>query len=234
VRWPVSQTGQVAPGALPLIVFAHGYNVSAATYSVMLDDLTRAGIVVAAPDFPGESTALPGPAVESDLVNEPCDMEFVAASLERDPPAPLRSALQNAPLIVAGHSDGATAAAGAGYASTCSSVPIRAVVALSAEDVPMTGAFRFGTPPALLAMTASDDEINPVANTLALYQHVPTPAWLVPIDSGRHLDTFTTDADLGRVGALIADFVFMMANGDTAARARFASSAGGRIHLQSR
>jgi hypothetical protein len=113
-------------------------------------------------------------------------------------------------------------------------VPIRAVVALSAEDVPMTGAFRFGTPPALLAMTGSDDEINPVANTLALYQHVPTPAWLVPIDSGRHLDTFTTDADLGRVGALIADFVFMMANGDTAARARFASSAGGRIHLQSR
>jgi alpha-beta hydrolase superfamily lysophospholipase len=234
VRWPVSQSGQVAPGGLPLIVFAHGYNVSAATYSVMLDDLTRAGIVVAAPDFPGESTALPGPAVESDLVNEPCDMELVATSLERNPPVPLRGALQNAPLIVAGHSDGATAAAAAGYASTCSSVPIRAVVAMSADDVPMTGAFRFGRPPALLAMTGSDDEINPVANTLALYQHVPTPAWLVPIDGGRHLATFTTDADLGRIGALIADFVFMMANGDAAARARLANSAGGRLHLQSR
>src|SRR6202022_1175714 len=96
VRWPVSRSGQVAPGGLPLIVFAHGYNVSAATYSVMLDDLTRAGIVVAAPDFPGESTALPGPAVESDLVNEPCDMEFVATALERNPPVPLRGALQNA------------------------------------------------------------------------------------------------------------------------------------------
>lgn len=234
VRWPVSPSGQVAPGRLPLIVFAHGYNVSAATHSAMLDDLTRAGIVVAAPEFPGESSALPGPAVESDLVNEPCDMEFVAASLERDPPAALRRALQNAPLIVAGHSDGATAAAAAGYTSACSSVPIRAVVALSAEDVPMTGASRFGAPPVLLAMTGTADEINPVGHTLALYQHVPAPAWLVTIDGGSHLATFTTDPDLARIDAMIADFASLAATGDTTARARLAQAAGGRVHLQAR
>ena len=49
LRWPVSANGRVAPGRLPLIVFAHGYNVSAATYSMMLDDLTRTGLIVAAP-----------------------------------------------------------------------------------------------------------------------------------------------------------------------------------------
>lgn len=234
LRWPVSPNGLVAPGLLPLMVFAHGYNVSAATYAEMLDDLARAGIVVAAPEFPGESTAYPGPAVESDLVNEPCDMEFVAASLENHPPSGLRDAIRHAPLIVAGHSDGATAAAWAGYASTCSSEPIRAVVALSPDDVPMANAFRFGTPPELLAMTGTADEINPLTHTIALYRHVPAPAWLVTVDGGSHLGTFTTDPDLRRIDAMIADFVFAIVDHDAGARAGFTRNAGGRIHLTSR
>jgi pimeloyl-ACP methyl ester carboxylesterase len=234
VRWPVSQTGLVAPGHLPLLVFAHGFRQSSATYSAMLDELTRAGIVVAAPEFPGESAALPGPAVESDLVNEPCDFEFVAASLARNPPPDLRASLQNPLLIVAGHSDGATAAAGAAYASMCSSVPILGVVALSVNDVPMTGARRFGNPPALLAMTGTADEVNPTAHTFALYQHAPTPAWLATVNGGNHLATFTSDPDLARTDAIIADFALMVANGDTAARLRLQRAGGGRIQLQSR
>ena len=234
LRWPVSADGRVAPGRLPLFVFAHGFALSAATYATMLDDLARAGIVVAAPDFPGESAALPGRAVEWDLANEPCDVEFVAASLEQNPPVALHRALSNAPLIVGGHSDGGTAAAGAGYASTCSLVPVRGVVALSPDDVPMTAAFRFGRPPPLLAMTGSEDEVNPVGHTHALYQHVPGPAWLVTIEGGSHLGTFTVDPDLGRIDAMIADFVFMAANGNTAARARLTRTAGGRIQVLAR
>ena len=161
-------------------------------------------------------------------------MEFVATSLERHPPAALRLALQDAPLIVAGHSNGATAAAWAGYTSTCSTTPICAVVALSPDDVPMTGAFRFGTPPVLLAMTGTADEINPVSHTLALYRHVPTPAWLVTVDRGSHLGTFTTDPDLPRIDGIIADFVFMVADRNASSRARLEQAAGGRIHLQSR
>ena len=99
---------------------------------------------------------------------------------------------------------GATAAAWAGYASTCSTIPKRAVVALSPDDVPMTGAFRFGTPPVLLAMTGTADEINPASHTLALYRHVPTRAWLVTVDRGSHLGTFTTDPDLPQIDAIIA------------------------------
>jgi pimeloyl-ACP methyl ester carboxylesterase len=234
LRWPVADDGKVAPGRLPLVVFAHGYRVSASTYSALLDILTRSGIIVAAPEFPGESATYPGPAVESDLANEPCDMEFVAASLERDPPSMLRRALQSSPLVVAGHSDGATAAAGAGYASSCSSVPIRGVVALSANDVPMTVASRFGAPPPLLAMSGMNDEVNPVVHTQSLYEHVPGPAWFVTIDGGDHLGTFTNDPDLTRIGGTIADFTLMVAQGDAAAQMRLATAAGGRIHLQSR
>ena len=188
---------------------------------------------MAAPEFPGESTAYPGPAVESDLVNEPCDMEFVAASLERNPPAALRAVLPQAPFIVAGHSDGATAAAWAAYASTCSAVRIQAVVALSPDDVPMTAAYRFGTPPPLLAMTGVADEVNPLPHTLALYQHTPSPAWLVTVDGGTHLGTFTTDPDLARIDGMIADFVFKVADHDATAAARFARDGGGRINVQS-
>jgi pimeloyl-ACP methyl ester carboxylesterase len=234
LRWPASPNGQVAPGRLPLIVFAHGYDVSAATYSTMLDDLTRAGMIVAAPEFPGESSAYPGPPIESDLINEPGDMEFVATSLEHQPPSALRNAVQDTAVIVAGHSDGATAAAWAGYASTRRTVPIRAVVALSPDDVPMTGAFRFGTPPALLAMTGTADEINPLAHTLALYHHVPAPSWLVTVDGGSHLGTFTTDPDLTRIDAMIAEFVFMVGGHSADRDARLVQTAGARIHLQSR
>jgi hypothetical protein len=234
LRWPVSRTGVVAPGRLPLVVFGHGYRVSAATYFALLDGLARSGIVVAAPEFPGESSALPGSEVESDLVNEPCDMEFVAASLEGNPPAGLRVALHDAPLIVAGHSDGATAAASAAYSSSCSSIPIRGTVALSVNDVPMTGAYRFGTPPALLAITGSADEVNPVSHTVALYEHAPKPAWLVTIAGGSHLGTFTTDPDLARIEAIIADFVVLVSAKDPNASARLDAAAGGRIAIQSR
>ena len=98
----------------------------------------------------------------------------------------------------------------------------------------MTGAYRFGKPPALLAMTGTADEINPVGHTLALYEHAPTPAWLVTVDGGSHLGTFTTDPERARIDAMIADFVRMVANRDTGARAQLASASGGRIHVQSR
>jgi hypothetical protein len=113
-------------------------------------------------------------------------------------------------------------------------VPIRAVVALSSDDVPMTGAFRFGRPPALLAVTGTADEINPLAHTMALYQHVPGPAWLVTIDGGSHLGTFTTDPGLAHISAIVADFANMVSDRDAIARTQLAHAAGGRVHLQSR
>jgi len=234
VLWPTTRGGVVAPGPHPLVVFAHGYATSAATYTALLDDLVAAGFVVGAPELPGESSALPGPPVEADLVNEPCDLEFVASSIERSAPRAIAADVVGTPLVLAGHSDGATAAAAAAYTSHCPGPPPRAVVALSPDDVAMTGAYRFGAPPPLLAATGTADEINPVAHTLALWNHVPAPAWLLTVDGGSHLGTFTADPDRSRVDAIIVDFVLAVAEHDAAATARLASASTGRVHVRRR
>ena len=232
--WPTTRRGLLAPGRHPLIVFAHGYATSAATYAALLDDLAAAGFLVGAPELPGESSTLPGPPVEADLVNEPCDLEFVAASIERNAPHAIAAAVAGTPVVFAGHSDGATAAAAAAYTSQCAGPPARAVVALSSDDVAMSGAYRFGAPPPLLAATGTADEINPVAHTLALWKHVPAPAWLLTIDGGSHLATFTTDPDRNLVDAVIVDFVLAEVEHDPTAAARLASASGGRLQIRRR
>src|SRR5690242_18539158 len=57
-------------GPYPLIVFAHGYALTPATYRRLLLAWTAAGYVVAAPAFPLEKADAAGGPDESDLVNE--------------------------------------------------------------------------------------------------------------------------------------------------------------------
>jgi dienelactone hydrolase len=228
VRWPVMHNGALAPGRHPLVVFAHGYAVQTSTYSALLDDLAAAGMIVAAPELPGESSALNGPPNENDLVNEPCDLEFVAASLEHRPPVALADALAHAPLVLAGHSDGATAAASAGYSTNdCTGPQPAAIVALSSSDIVLKDDAR-GPSPALLGATGTDDEINPVGNTEKLWLHVPRPAWLLTVEGGTHLGTFTTDPVRPRVDAIIAAFILAHTVDPTAATHLIAN---GRLHL---
>jgi hypothetical protein len=231
IRWPVTRRGVLAPGRHPLVVFAHGYAVETSTYSGLLDDLAASGMIVAAPELPGESAALVGPPNESDLVNEPCDLEFVADSVEHEPPAGLAGALARAPLVFAGHSDGATAAAAAGYSpNNCPGPKPVVVVALSSDDVVVKEASR-GSLPTLLAATGTADEINPVSNTETLWLHVPGPAWLLTVQGGTHLGTFTSDPDRPRVDAVIAAFVLAHTVDPRAATNTFVS---GRLHLYER
>ncbi len=222
----------LAPGRHPFVVFAHGYAVETGTYSGLLDDLAAAGMIVAAPELPGESAALAGPPNESDLANEPCDLEFVAYSVEHDPPAGLAGALDRSPLVFAGHSDGATAAAAAGYSTnSCQGPKPVVVVALSPDDVVVKDAGR-GSLPTLLAATGTADEVNPVSHTETLWLHVPRPAWLLTVQGGTHLGTFTTDPDRPRVDAVIAAFV--LAHTVDPGAASNETFVNGRLHLYER
>src|SRR5207253_210206 len=69
------------PGRHPLIVFAHGFALTPATYHHLLDAWAQAGYVVAAPVFPLTTANAPGGPDEADIVNQPRDMSFVITKL---------------------------------------------------------------------------------------------------------------------------------------------------------
>ena len=54
-----------AVGALPLVVFAHGWNSNPSVYEVLLDTWAAAGFLVAAPTFPDSTNTLPGSPVSN-------------------------------------------------------------------------------------------------------------------------------------------------------------------------
>jgi len=229
--WRVTPSGALAPGRHALVVFAHGFAVQTATYHLLLNDVTRAGLIVAAPELPGETSASPGVPNEQDLVNEPCDLKFVAASLKLRPPQVLAAALATAPVVFAGHSDGATAAAAAGYSmNACPGPTPAAIVALSSNNVSARAVSEDEAPP-LLAVTGTDDKINPAWNTAALWLHVPGRAWLLTVEGGSHLGTFTTDPDRARVDGIVSAFI--IAN-TIDPRAAIRMVASGRLHLYRR
>jgi hypothetical protein len=63
------------------VLFAHSLGLTDQTYPRFLHDLASAGFVVADPEFPLSSSALPGPASSGDVVEQARDLGFVADQL---------------------------------------------------------------------------------------------------------------------------------------------------------
>src|SRR5262249_28330049 len=98
------------PGPYPLLVFAHGFDATPATYASLLHYWASAGFVVAAPLFPRTNRHAPGGPDEADVVNQPADISFVISSLlalNADSSSPLHTLIDAGRIAVAGHSDGA-------------------------------------------------------------------------------------------------------------------------------
>ena len=153
----------VAPGPFPLVVFAHGYAIDAAAYAPLLEDLAAGGFVVAAPDFPGTSTAYSGGAIRSDSLQQPGDISFVITSMINlsGAPGPLFDAVNPAEVGDSGQSDGGVTAAAAAYNTCCIDPRIKASSILTGGAFGFDGQwFPPGTPPVLF-VHATADEVNP-------------------------------------------------------------------------
>ena len=199
-------------GGYPMIVFAHGYDVTPETFAPLLDAWVRAGFVVAAPFFPDENrfavAAQHGANTEDDIRNEPADMTFVTrailqASAGLSPGCPVANGLVNASeLGLAGHSDGATAVGllayargnnlqGVSYASLRAGLDYRAVVVMSGQE---DGAQSYATPashPALLIIQSAADQCNPIRNDVKLYGDIDqSNKWFLELHSAHHLPPF--------------------------------------------
>ncbi len=79
--------------------------------------------------------------------------------------------------------------------------------------------------PALLAIHATDDEVNPFESSRTLYDEAAGPAMLVAVNGGSHLGPFTTDGEEPEVAALAGAFLRAHLAGDTSAAGQLESLA---------
>jgi fermentation-respiration switch protein FrsA (DUF1100 family) len=185
-----------AAGPFPLIVFAHGFAVTPATYTRLLQSWAAAGFVVAAPVFQLESADAPGGPTEADLGNEPSDMSFVITQMllaAATPAQPLEGLVDPSRIAVAGHSDGAMAALAVAYSTRLRDPRVGAAVIMSGAELGGVGRFfPLGGPP-LLAAQGTADEFNPRGVTERYFVKARRPKFLLRLLGARHLPPYTTD-----------------------------------------
>lgn len=220
---PVAQIG-----GYPMIVFAHGYDVTPDTYAALLDSWVRAGFVVVAPFFPDEETsevaAQHGANTEGDLLNEPADLAFVTkavlqASTSEPAACPIVSGLVRvSEIALAGHSDGATAVGmlaydhgddpqGISYASLRTGVAYRAVVVLSGVEDAAQPYVTEASRPNLLVVHSLADQCNPIRNGVKLYDAIHQPnKWFLELRTAHHLPPFD-GADMSAFKVVVASSV---------------------------
>jgi len=166
-------------GPYPVIIFAHGFDTVPDTYKALLVSWVNAGFVVVAPLFPDENAnkinSLGHPSLieseyaESDVVNEPYDVAWVAGEVESGAAgsassgaAWLKGLVEPGKIALVGHSDGAQAVAALVYSETFASTyqamtrPF-AVVLGSGSQLAGTYAPPTSPPPLLFVQSAVDD-----------------------------------------------------------------------------
>jgi predicted dienelactone hydrolase len=199
-----------APGPHPLVVFAHGFGLTPATYDNLLDAWARAGYVVAAPAFPLERANAPGGPDESDLVNEPRDISFVVdrlLALDSTAHDSLTGTIDRSRIAVAGHSDGAVAALAAAYDRRFRDPRFRAAIVLSGAMLGGMRSFSVKGPP-LLAVQGTADTINAPATTAGYFALAHRPKFLLWLLGASHRPPYTTEEpQLGIVERATIDFL---------------------------
>ncbi len=202
-------------GPYPVIVFAHGFDVSPWYYAPLLDSWVREGFIVISPIFPDESTALvtsvggpqspQGYHAELDLANEPADIAFVLRKFDAVAASGsgnrLSGVAATSDVGLAGQSDGAEAVAALAYGtnaadrSALAAMPVapRAVEVLSGEALqgsyPATNA---SSPPVLQVQSAADTCNAPAeaASLFASLENAPVHLFET-LQGASHLQPYT-------------------------------------------
>lgn len=179
----------------PLIVFAHGFDITPAPYSRLLQSWARAGYVVAAPVFPLSSADAPGGPEEADVVNQPRDVSFVISSLlslAATRGGPLSGLVDPRHIGVAGHSDGGETALAVGYSRRFRDPRVGAVVILAGAEMAGVGGYDFpaGGPP-MLAAQGTADTFNEPRYTYEYFRRAHRPKFLLSLLGAEHLAPYT-------------------------------------------
>lgn len=220
----------------PLLVFAIGYNNSAAGYREFLLDFARIGYVVAVPEFPLATNTLPGRPLQADVPNQPQDISFVISEMLRASakPGALHGAIDPRRIAVIGQSDGAITASAVALNSCCIDRRVGAVVSIAGDKSFMADTWvATGTRP-WLGIHGTSDHVASFSGSKELYRTAGRPRFVVLIDRAEHLDPTNNDALRPQVVALIRLYLRRFLFGNTRAGLQFDSLANnGRFHLTS-
>ncbi|HWE10119.1 MAG TPA: hypothetical protein VG325_12240 [Solirubrobacteraceae bacterium] len=179
-----------AAGPFPLVVFSQGFDVTAESYSWLLDAWARAGYVVADPTYPLTDPSTPGGVSEADIVNHPGDLRYVISTLlggQRDGHSVLHGLVDPSRVAIIGHSDGGDVSLAAAADSCCRIPAVKAAVILSGAELSAFGGsyYSAGSVP-LLVVQGSADTINVPGCSAQLYDGAPPPKYYLNIAGAEH------------------------------------------------
>lgn len=178
-RLPTTVWHPETPGPHPLIVFAHGYQVGPMTYARFCAALAARGYVVAAPSFPLADASRGNGLDRDDIGNQAVDVDFVISSLRATD-----AAIDDGPVAVIGHSDGATVALLVAERPAVMHPAVGAVVAIAPDAV--EGPFT-NTPPPVLIIHGTDDPIAAFADSQGDLARFRGARWLLALEGADHL-----------------------------------------------
>jgi dienelactone hydrolase len=183
-----------ARGPFPLVVFAHGFNITPYPYLALLQAWASAGYVVAAPIFPLTSPGASGGPDEADLVNQPGDVSFVISRMligDRRPSGILSGLIEPGEIAVSGQSDGGSTALAAAYAAPLRDPRLQAAMIFSGAEIPgVRGYFAAGGPPLLAVQGTADTSNSPYA-TYRYFALASAPKFLLRLWGAPHLGPYT-------------------------------------------
>jgi fermentation-respiration switch protein FrsA (DUF1100 family) len=175
-------------GALPVVVFAHGFSSEPEVYLSLLETWAEAGYLVAAPELPGSARDLQGAPASDDVAQAARDLSFVVTALLAGAAGPVDASR----IAVAGHSDGGSSVATLALNTAYRDPRISAYLVLSGVISPdvTDGVWDGGTGTPLLVVVGTEDEYGDLAGSTIVYQRAEDPKTFVAVPGGDHLDTY--------------------------------------------
>ncbi len=216
-------------GALPVVVFGHGFDSVPADYSRILTQWASAGLVVAAPSFPLSNHAAPGGPTIADVAHQPGDMSFVISQVEamdRDRSGWLGGGVDLSRIGAAGHSLGAITTLGLVYDSCCTDPRVKAAVTLAGAPILLPGTFFSVAGPPLMVVQGDHDPTVNYRYGVETYQQARPPKYMVTVLGAGHSGPYQgRGPDQVAVARSTVDFFDAYLDRDSGGRTRLGADA---------
>ena len=182
-------------GPYPLLLFAHGYDVTPDFYTPLLERWAAAGYVVAAPTFPILS-GTPGGASHTDYEQTFGDASFVITQmLAIGGNDSLAGMIDPDRVGAAGHSDGEVISFGVGLPAVLSRHRVKSVIAMAGDLANANNPHVRDTGTPILHIMETNDEYDPYEHSIEWdRENLTAPRWMVTLDSS-HVPPYTQPGD---------------------------------------